>query len=333
MLKGVTASLRGVSLINVLMLSNHDYGGSGWLIKRAVESTGLAKVTHVKGSSHPYGYQSDITLVDATDRAQALEALKSCDIIHFKGDDPPPFVLGGMHVTYGDSKPKLITVGGSSFRRKRDGLSDYVAGGRYEDELYLQHADCRVALTPDLNYPWFKGEWIPAPIEMPNTPCWQKPTSTIRIGHSPQSRRKKGTDSVFLPAVKILQEKGYDIEPVVLENMLHAECVEKKRSLDIFWDQCVVGAYGNSALEAMCHGIPTMCHIAEISISQAEGQFDDCPVINFDPTPQSCANAMMSLIDSGMTEVSKKTYEWTKNTHGLNAVGERYIKAYDRLLQ
>ena len=315
------------------MLSNHDYGGSGWLIKKAVESTGLATVTHVKASVHPYGYPSDIVLVDDEDRSQALEALRSCDVIHFKGDDPPPFVLGGMHVTYGDSKPKVITVGGSDFRRHRNGLFHDVARGRYKEQLYLNNADCRVALTPDLNYPWFEGEWIPAPIEMSGAPCWEKPKSTIRIGHSPSIRSKKGTDSVFLPAIGILKKRGYDVQAVMLENMSHAECVKHKRSLDIFWDQSVVGAYGNSALEAMCHGIPTMCHLADISMSQAKGQLDDCPVVNFAPTPHSCADAMMELIDSGMSEVSKKTYEWTKSTHGFSAVGHRYLEAYSRATQ
>ncbi len=314
--------------IKVLILSNFDYGGSGWMIKQALESTGLVSVVHVRGRKHKYGYPADfdINIHDKQDRYFLRKLANSADIIHFKGDYPPSKVLGGVGLSFG--KPMFITVGGSLFRRSPK--STISKRGLFEENLYLRDTTGRFALTADLNYPWYRGMWVPAPIAVPSTNLWVPPAEgeAIRIGHSPSNRAKKGTNETFLPSIKILKDKGFNIEPVLLENMSHKECVEAKRNLHMFWDQSKVGFYGNSALESMRYGIPTVCRISKQSSQQAGHSLVGCPIFSFDDNPVSSAMAIERAITSGLDRESEKIYSWTKRVHSIESVGRLYLEEY-----
>jgi len=318
--------------LNVLILSNYDYGGSGWMIKKALESTEKVNVFHVRGVKHRYGYPTDLQMGPEIGLAYLREKLKGFDIVHCKGDYPPDKVLGGVALDLG--LPVAITVGGTLFRRQTAKIPRAVAKGKGESEdIFLKNTNIRFCLTPDLNYPWFRASWMPAAIEVPSVRSWSEPEGgIIRIGHSPSKRHKKGTDSVLIPAINILKKEGIKIELVMLEGMSHKECVQAKKGLTLFWDQSLVGFYGNSALEAMRYGVPTFCYLSREAIRQAGSLLAGCPVINFKQNPQSCAMEIKKILKRDLNELSVQTYEWTKEVHGLEAVGERYLAEYKKIL-
>lgn len=331
-------------MADILMLSRHDYAGSGWRICEAVRRHGSHRILHVRSHKHKYGYSTDCDISEST--ADELSELKSkihsADLRHFKGDDLPTQDWDGIQLP--KVSPCVITVGGSAFRRRRSlhGLSSEerrveckIAQEKYEIASYRSCADARVALTPDLNYPCLNGVWIPAPIDVSKDEySFTTPNSEIVIGHSPSHRLKKGTDNILIPAVETLKKNGFNIKLEIIEGVSHKEAVARKRQVHLFWDQARVGAYGNSALEAMRFGIPTMCWIAPKTIEQAHGRLDDCPIVNFEPTPESCASVLECILNrETLTNLSYETINWTQKTHGYETVGKQYSDLYDSIIR
>ena len=319
------------------MLTMDDYGGSGWQICEAVRRTGGAEMLHIRSRPHRFGYPTDIDL-DPRRRAsmvRAQEAVNGADILHFKGDDLPSS-RPWAGITIPRTTPTIITVGGSGFRRRLTHAAPHRLQ-RHPIMDYVSYFDSRVALTPDLNYEDFRGQWVPAAIDCDGVPlAFKAPIGAngkpkIIIGHSPSSRRMKGTDDVLVPAVETLRREGLNVELKIIEGVSHEECVDAKMGLTIFWDQCIVGAYGNSALEAMQFGIPTMCWLAPKTLVQARGRLDGCPMVNFDPTPDGCAEAIRGLLSQDLSVVARETRRWTREVHGYGTVGRKYMELYRQL--
>lgn len=327
-----------VDNLKVVIMSKHDYAGSGYRISQAVNTVDGITATHVRGATprNKFGYAYGIQLATGGGGSQAeiaQQAINEADIIHFKGDDPPRHKWWAP-IKIPHKTPKIITVGGSHFRRQRYRvrLPKVICMGTWPMFEYIKETSARVALTPDLNYPQFEGVWVPAPIDAESVKNTWSVGDEFIIGHSPSTRSKKGTDPVLLPAIDLVREAGYRISLDMIENVSNRECVSRKKKLSIFWGQSVMGAYGNSSLEAMQFGIPTMCWMSEESMKWSGGQLDDCPVVNFEPTPEGCARAIMSIIESDMADLSKRTRDWTVKNHGYKAVGERYHQIYRSVL-
>jgi len=102
------------------------------------------------------------------------------------------------------------------------------------------------------------------------------------IGTSPTNREKKGTD-IIINAVKKIQEMYKDklvINLILLENLSQNEVIFKKKNLDLFIDQLLVGGYGSSLIEAMIFGVPCFVNFNE----------NNFPIINIDSNLDNLVN-------------------------------------------
>jgi hypothetical protein len=86
------------------------------------------------------------------------------------------------------------------------------------------------------------------------------PGERVRIFHSPTNRSLKQTD-LLIAAVDRLANR-YPVELEIVERVPWAECVRRKASADIVFDQVELG-YGINAVEAMAMGIPVVAGIAD----------------------------------------------------------------------
>lgn len=347
----------------VLFLSIFDYAGSGHRYSESVNKFGKYESTSLKIYPHQYGYETDFCVLGNGKNMdydnikkriiKAQKLINDADILHFKGDNPilktwglverqnnkyflnrtcPNFIIPL-------EKPIVITTSGSLFRKhlKRSEFCQ----AKFPIEMMKNNTNARTVTTPDLNYPEFDSEWLPFPIEMKkDNNFWHennKKEGIITIGHSPSKRSKKGTNDVLIPAFnkakKHFVSKGIKLELDIIENVLYQECLERKKKLTIFWDQCGFGFYGNSLVEACSFGVPSMAWISDHSLGQMdESDRDKLVVRNFiQGDVNSCCHSIIEMIESDMYKMSTKTKEWAWNTHSYESVGKRISKIYDRI--
>lgn len=334
--------------MKIVMLSHKDFGNSGWHILQALKRLGHS-VYLVKISHNRLKRLGDFVFEDVQYKAPSVigirelitqkrkhnlkyykivqKAINEADVIHFKGDEPPR--KKWFHVTIPDSKKTVVTVGGSNFRRKS--RIPLAANALYPIEEYWD-ATIRTALTADLNYKEFKGIYTQQAIDSEAKETTWKAKKIPIIAHSPSSREKKGTDSIFLPAMECLKRKGYHFELDIIEKVSQEECIERKKRATLFFDQCVVGFYGNAALEAMQFGIPTITWISREAVLQSNGKINyaKCPVISPEPTVESFVKYMERFLSNPQRQkkLSERTKTFCDSFHSYRAVGKMWEKIY-----
>ena len=212
----------------------------------------------------------------------------------------------------------VYTLCGSFFRRREGKYPRVLAIAKYPLSAYK--GDLLTAFTPELLY-------LPKMVLTPfpwNVFTYRfKKGSKFVITHIPSTPVKKGTD-VIMAGIKLLKRSDVIIKHI--SNTSYKNSLEAKANSHIYIDQFMLPVYGNSAVEAMSYGIPTM-------------NWDEClypyetPIIKAKTrTPQGVADALNYWCDWGrLQELSEQTFEYCKEVHG--GVGKQFIKLYKDVLQ
>jgi hypothetical protein len=323
--------------MNVIMLSNFDYGGSGYKISQAVKRVNPdINIQEIVAHRPRFNYATGI-LLTKENHEEIKAIIKDADIIHYKGDDLPTGEWNGISIP--KNKPVVITLGGSGFRRHGD---KRCAKGWHPIEDYIKVSNIRTTITPDLNYPELKGIYTPTPIDSTPIPhqysvgvcksCGHQ--TPLVLCHSPSTRSKKGTDMFILKAVDKLQRRGVKFVFDLIEKVPHAECVIRKKESSIFIDNVCpyVGAFGNSGLEAMQYGIPTIASISQMAIDQSNGLWNELPIINCQNKDDVYLNVKhyFENIDK-LKRLSLKTKIYTDKYHSYEATGKMWREIYEKL--
>ena len=134
----------------------------------------------------------------------------------------------------------------------------------------------------------------------------------IRIGHAPTNRKAKGSD-IIIPILKKLAGE-YNVEPVIIQNMLYPLAIETKQTCDIFVDQIGDLGYGINSLEALAMGIPCCSCLA----AGFEKNYPDHPFVQV--TAETLEARLIDLINDPerRRKLAAKGREWVVANH--NAV-------------
>ena len=317
----------------ILMLSKYDWAASGWRIAEAINLTTNNYVIYMvlnhigypkKAVRYPSIYKKkdngSVILEQDIERVQSI--VNDVDLIHFKGDEPPDrdFIEG---VTIPEDKPIIVTVHGSGFRRGDNPVAQPVAPfDRYD------HATMRTVGDPTLNYEGFNARFTQIPYPTHEMEYNWKPRKLPVISHSPSNRTKKGTKE-FLEAIEMLRAKGVEVRVDIIENESYDECVKRKGASTLFFDQTLVGWYGNSAVEAMAQGVPTLCNISQEAHTGAEGAIPrEFPVINTGKTAKSIYKALKYALGLNLEKLSLATKDYCDYFHGYKTVGAMWGEIY-----
>jgi len=349
-------SLWGNRIKHVLMVAVKDYSGSLYKWTQAINNHTDWAARMITFSRHQYGYNTDIVLPPGSlpvlggqigsiyDRITKLIA--ESRIIHFKDEQ---VLFNGLMKSETNYELLNFIFKKAKELNKKTVFTTY--GGyqrKYKDDKnyrqFTKSFDLRIAMTPDLNYQWFNGVYIPHSIEISEFPyLWN---DGHLVAHSPTTTARKGTEA-FLHAC----EKIPNIKVDIINNVSYTECLERKKKATLFFDQAgreqqatmgcndEIGWYGNSAIEAMAFGIPTIAYLSLSAFEGARRGGQDiskrCPVIN---TKCEDEEAIHSTIQAYFRKTSEERHElslqsraWIESFHGNSIIAKTLVKEYESL--
>lgn len=314
------------------MLSNYDFAGSGWQISQAIRKHTPHNSIIIKRFSHERDYHTEYLLTNGN-REKLQDFLNKADIVHFKGDDPPVKRWFGLRIL--DKAKVIITVSGSKFRRLPNRVSP-IALRSHPIKVYVERSDFRTVISPDLNYPEFKGVFTPCLIDSESVePCW-KVNSPPVIGYYPSTRNRKGYDSHITPTLREFKRKGYKFKELPIRDVKQKESIELKKQMTIFIDQIVeTGYYGMSALEAMQFGVPVIAYLSEKSIKMSGSEdLRNAPILNPGYSVEGLVNLLKNIFDGkiNLNEISKRTKQYCTDFHGYRRGAQTWGEIYERVL-
>jgi glycosyltransferase involved in cell wall biosynthesis len=335
----------------ILYFTPIDYSGSFYKWATAVNQYSEYAVRLVTLQFHEFGYIQDLVLPISHQCEKSIRTIISeADAIHIK-DELGFFPEGKkarnelpLDIFTASGKPLVYTLYGGKARRF---CHDYY----YRD--HINSFDVAVAMTPDIAYPWIERcYFVPHSVDVDAFPYDWRDGKTI--SHSPSSPSRKGTE-LFLEAIEKL-DPSLQIKLNLIQGVSHAECIARKRKSTLFFDQAgwqksnypgkhlTIGWYGNSALEAMVHGIPTIAHLDNAALDNAARLGVDmrkkCPVIN---VPMIYGNGgvegmienierFFRLSKDERKELSLKTRKWVEEFHSYEVNSQQLADIYGRLL-
>lgn len=337
----------------VLVVAPKDFAGSAFKWAEALNIHTDLAVRLISFEKHQFGYPVDLVVpeCDAGRRKGVLELASQAGVLHLK--DEHSWFFGGnacinktllQALFFGNefaSTPKIFTHYGGYARKFKDN-ADYISA--------VTRFQGRVAMTPDLNYEWFEGAFIPHAIDTDTMPfAW---TDSRIFAHSPSSPEKKATD-LFEGAVETLaREHGADWagwSTDLIHGVPFSECLQRKQQASLFFDQAgrhsklelgiddIIGWYGNSAIEAMVCGIPTIAHLSEHALSRAAAagvDLSDCPVMNIERTRNSMVETVLAFCRASpkeRLELAQRTRDYTVRLHGYKACAQQLAQLYANL--
>ena len=302
--------------VTVIKDHNGERGECDIVLSELVEVSGPVSIhTRIRNK----GMRNGLT---RTAIKPAQKVVNEADVIIQKDDHPPYLEWNLLFIP--EDKILVSLVGGARFRKKTS----------KNMEEFKKYADYRCAITPDLNLPEYDGYYMQACIDSRKQKNTWKPKNIPLILHTPSNRTVKGTDKIFIPAMKILKEKGYEFEYKILEGVSRESVITAKKKATIFFDQALSGFYGMSALEAMQFGIPTVCYVSSDAMVRSDKKITTrkCPVRMTGNTVESCVKTFEKMLKNPekLSDISKRTKEFTDSFHSYEAVVTEWEKLFKK---
>jgi glycosyltransferase involved in cell wall biosynthesis len=225
------------------------------------------------------------------------------------------------------TRPKVIHYHGTGYRERAD---DLIRHQRAHRAIGLVATIDLWLLNPD------ETEWLPCPYDLEslqNMACTASGSprrpDKVKVAHAPTARKIKSTEP-FLHAVKRLQSEGYDLELDLIEGVSWAECLARKASADLYFDQTILG-YGNNAIEAWGMGIPVIAGASEKTLAEMRRRFsNDLPF--YQTSEAGIYDALKAMLESRdlRAEYGEKGLSHVRRFHDQRVVVEQLKDVYQR---
>ena len=296
----------------ITILSYYDWAGSGYRLYQAISKHTNHDVKFFSEKydvvfNHPHNtnYISD-------DLAGVQDRIDESDIVHIKGDTPAEFLENntGLIVSH---KPIVQTVSGSHFRKK-----EYGGAGTFAPDMYDRCA-LRTSFEPDLLYPEYKGILTPLAIDSSDKPNLWKKQDPLMFSHFPSNPGVKGTKFIFEVFKKLSDKMKFRI--ITSKQIVDFDVAMKhKLTSSVYFDQFMVGAYGNATVEMLQYGIPVACWLNHDTNN---------PIITTDLEVDKWVDLLSDLGD--LEKISKESKKYCDETHSFEAVAKQWDELYKNI--
>ena len=252
---GATAGLT-TPVPKIVFIGRWDWANICNRIARAINAYAHGPNARVATeNSHPFGYQEDLVLArDGVDSVRELA--KDAEWIVTTGDGDYDFIRQVLRELPLQKECKLaVTHAGSAYRDDARRLN------RYDKEL-----DAKIRFIGSDSWYLARGGVRAVPYfgTCDLGPGLTDVTERPIVSHSPSSRATKGTDKI-VPILKKLEAEGLCVVELI-EGVSAAETIRRRRRAHIHIDQMNpnIGAFGQSAIEAMGTGCAVLCDIRKV---------------------------------------------------------------------
>lgn len=200
---------------------------------------------------------------------------------------------------------------------------------RHIDLMYATNPDLLELLPASAAYLPYTNFSSAVPPAMEHLHRIPKPAGrAFVVAHSPTNRLVKGTEAV-INAVARLRQQGIAIDLDLIENVSNTEAKRRMASADVFVDQLLVGWYGGAAIEAMLHGLPTLCYIRPSDLARIGLHPKDLPIIQ---TNSECLYTdlakLVAMAPEQRAEIGRASMEFVQRVHDPVKIAISVIEDY-----
>lgn len=319
----------------LIISTGQDTGGQNIRWKRAADRhmRGRLRIRAVTATLTYARYPTDII---ASGNGGAIRRLWiAADVVHLNNRPAAAERVGRNY-----PKPTLLHHHGTIFRDDDGTLMRYAASHRWPQAVSTLDLTER---APDILH------WLPTAYDLRalaevRLKHRRPDDGLVRIASAPTFREGKGT-AYLIAAVDKLKSEGLPVELDLIEGVTNAECIRRKASADIYFDQIATvgtdhrgmpvqypGGYGCNAIEAWGMGIPVIAGATPYTTDRMRREFGALPFVN--ATTRSLVTVLRRLVQNAelRAEWAVKGMEHVSRYHAEQPALERLMDLYQRAI-
>jgi glycosyltransferase involved in cell wall biosynthesis len=199
-------------------------------------------------------FEKDLHLpwLDSKGWDEVGDLLKRSDIFHFH-------MTADEYIELGPFRP-VDYIRGKKIVHHHHGHPDFRSNSeKYRLKYKKKRRHNLLISTPDLLKLLPEARWQPNIVPLEDSlyrPTTINDTGNIRICQAPTRKELKNTET-FIQATQQLRKRYPTIEPILIENTKHIQCLRIKQSCHIHFDH-MQGYFGVSSLESLSQGKPVI---------------------------------------------------------------------------
>jgi len=316
--------------LKILNMGFADSAGAAFTLSHALNKQGHQAI-NIKANDDYLNYPT-IASIRNYDRAATRRMVQKADVLVFHSLVQPLMQALGLTPEDFEGKKKLLYFHGSDARKFGSQIIERV------DKIW---GDYQVLVsTPDLLSIMPDAEWLPcarsfkeisskyglSKLDQKALDSFKEPFPRIIMGHAPTNQAIKGTH-IFLRVITKLIENTENAQYLAIQNQPWDSCLRSMAGMNIFYDQCILGAYGTAAVEASIFKMPVVCTITPdvAEIMERESGVSQ-PFIQFE-TEEQLEHISLKLLEtpSLRKRFGKGCYEYCKAMHDEKPVADRFL--------
>ena len=318
--------------LNICVFADFNIAGNLTLITSLINKYTIHKARCIIVVGDYLDYGKDIVLIDGkaknskqtineTSASEAANVIKKADFFH----------IGRHAVNFADihfenifnQNNCVFQYFGSHLRDNTKAIREFhegsgIHGVSWVDWTMQENAGPMHYHLPDIFDTESVTPWFESAPDMKMDP--------IIIAHSPTNRAFKKTN-FFLEIIEKLK-KEFNIELLLLEGLSNEECLKRKGTAHILFDQISVGRFALSAIESMAMSQVVLCSVSNI----VQSVFPEHPVISV--TKNTLEQELRALIadKDKILNVGVKGRKWVKKYCDPIRAIKQWVYLYDLII-
>jgi hypothetical protein len=152
----------------------------------------------------------------------------------------------------------------------------------------------------------------------------------VTLGHAPTNPERKGSP-IFLRVMTKLIMNDPKVEKNEIVHVTWDQCLSMMRDVDIFFDQCVIGAYGLASVEASIFRAAVFCKLSTqvLEAIKKETGFNN-PFIQWETEEELLERAYALVYKPKIRRrFGKNAYDYCQAVHDYKPVAAKFLKVVE----
>lgn len=324
--------------MKVVNVSIQDMAGAGYTLSHALNKRDDVQAINIRAANNYINYP---TIVDVKfyDRESCTKMILNADVIVFHTAVTPYLSAYKLDPKQLRDKKKLLYFHGSDCRYYGKQIMQQA------DEAFNGNFETLVS-TPDLLESVPTAHWLPvarsfSEIKTRYGLCGQDHKALnalggkapkVTLGHAPTNQERKGS-ALFFKVITEMIQKNPLVEYQVIQNMTWDNCLRAMSTINVFYDQHLIGAYGLAAIEASIFKAAVFCKLnTQVhDVIEKETGFSN-PFIQWE-TEEEIRERSATLIASEKLrrQFGKAAHDYGKAVHDEAPVSEKFLKIVEAM--
>lgn len=295
--------------MRVLFIGSHDWANVSNRVARAMNASGETVARVFTAHAHPLGYIEDM-IRDRRNYRDLYDWAAGADWIISTGDGDYRFLEMATQLLPFKAEVKIATAHvGSAYRQnwKSFNRMDSNFDKRFIGADLLRFCEDDRRVVPYFAPP---GEFV-----------WNFANEGTRIGHSPTSRDKKGTEAILAVLSRL------PVEVDLIEGVRYDECQARRARCQMFVDQLQpdIGGFGASAVEALAAGCAVFADIRHVS-ERCWTFFPRPPIVDVRSAEDLERQLRRYMEDrEALLDLRRQSFSWANEHAGPRAVSRYWL--------